>query len=1553
MSRILLFCLISVCSTLAYAQAPYLVKDFGTGSTEAQSSNPEQFRATGDKVFFVATSEYAGQELWVSDANGTRMVRDIRSGPNSGRVRGITELTPGVVLFGASTNDSELDLWRSDGTEAGTTLVRKLNARSSSFFIFPTVWNGKLFLRVDDGVHGSEPWVTDGTEAGTELLIDAEPGSAPSSPVGFFPFNGAVTFVTGAGFWTTDGTPAGTSMAVPAASPSMVTPAGGTIFFTAFDPTYGFELWKTDGTIGGTSLVKDIRPGAGHALSAPNMAAAGSGVLFFAHDGTTRRLWKSDGTAAGTVPIPEATPLTAQEVPPPFFVNTPAGVFWHRSADAGLWFSDGTGANTRLVATLPNARSLISAFSKLYFLNRAEGELQYGIWTSDGTAAGTVKVSGANAEEDFTSTGGRIYFAGRDASGQEPWVMEDAAGASTHILANVAPEPARSSKPQNLRALGGLLYFHLAPPTELWRSDGTSGGTFEVTDLNSTAVTAPFAHPTLYQGNIYFLNAPGNGLTPQNVYRFSAPAGGAVVPQLFGSYSVNQLAADGSYLYMWSFDGRLMRSDGTTPGTIVLHDPAEPARPLENLQPTFDNGRVWVTDATGLFRTDGTIESTRRILRLPSHQRFYTWILPIGGSLFAGVFDNSIAKSRLWHSDGTAEGSSFVTGPTAYMEQLASSGNLIFFSIAGDNGRELWRSDGTAAGTFMVKDIAPGSASSTPLFHKVLNGTLYFNANDGVHGVELWKSDGTEAGTVLVEDIGPGSFSSTPTNFAVAGGKLWFTASDGLHGYELWSSDGTPEGTSLAAEIAPGSTSSMPEEPTPVGETLFFTATTVENGRELWAMPLTSSAFSVADTRVTEGNGGTRVARFTVTRSAPATAPASVSFETFDGTATAGSDYDAAIGSLSFGAGETAKTFDVVVHGDLTIEPGETFFVRLTSPVGGAIDRGIAAAAIENDDTSADLEIETIQHPYVGGNEAGRRFRVTNHGPSTATNVQVRFSESPFDFQVAGDNSGNVVCENANPARCTVATLAPGGTTTFFVMRHEVKGSVDPANPPGRTVTASISSESADPDLSNNTTASMQAGDASLLVPPYLTVGANTTANYMLSFPTQSPVDVTLTSTFGVTVTTATMRIESGQTTVKFPLTVQGGVSSVLLNATSTEGKTVSMVVPVVMPGSTPPLGVAIVAAHNSTYAYGATVPIVARVAARRHDGTLPTGTIWLLDSSDNPLQQATLGGDAAVTFTRQGLEPGTYSYRVRYDGNANFRPLTVSLAAITIQNVATTVNVLSPRVSCPENFNVPVTVTSQGSTLAPAGSVAIYRGNQMLHRVPLAPTGVAGEAGATGNITIPATNEATIRVEYEPTGNFAASTGTKLITTGCSSMTFTATATSPTTVSMSWSAVPGATIYMLQRITASSITYVGMVSSIFLTFERSEQPNGVYVYRVLPMTNNGTMILPSPSDTASTFTWTDDPLTAGTRMKAAHLLELRAAVAAFRVTADLAPMTFTGTIAPGQPASARHVTELREAIDLARSRVGLPPFAWQQTAPSTGSVITAGPIQELRDSME
>jgi len=101
---------------------------------------------------------------------------------------------------------------------------------------------------------------------------------------------------------------------------------------------------------------------------------------------------------------------------------------------------------------------------------------------------------------------------------------------------------------------------------------------------------------------------------------------------------------------------------------------------------------------------------------------------------------------------------------------------------------------------------------------------------------------------------------------------------------------------------------------------------------------------------VTEGNTGTAAATFTVTLSAASTDPITVAYATGDGTATAGSDYQAASGTLTFAPGETSKTVAVTVNGDRIAEPNEVFFVNLSSPTNASVADGQGAGTIADDE---------------------------------------------------------------------------------------------------------------------------------------------------------------------------------------------------------------------------------------------------------------------------------------------------------------------------------------------------------------------------------------------------------------------------------------------------------------------------------------------------------------------------------------------------------------------------------------------------------------------------
>src|SRR5262249_29145247 len=147
---------------------------------------------------------------------------------------------------------------------------------------------------------------------------------------------------------------------------------------------------------------------------------------------------------------------------------------------------------------------------------------------------------------------------------------------------------------------------------------------------------------------------------------------------------------------------------------------------------------------------------------------------------------------------------------------------------------ELWKSDGTPDGTLLVKDIQPGSASSSPASLTNVNGTLFFTAFDPAVGTEVWKSDGTAAGTALVKDIRPGASSSSPTALADVDGRLFFSANDGEVA-ALWASDGTAAGTTqvltLRRLVGERTAGSDPASLSDVNGRLYFAATEPSIGR--------------------------------------------------------------------------------------------------------------------------------------------------------------------------------------------------------------------------------------------------------------------------------------------------------------------------------------------------------------------------------------------------------------------------------------------------------------------------------------------------------------------------------------------------------------------------------------------------------------------------------------------------------------------------------------------------------------------------------------------------
>src|SRR5262249_31977524 len=151
---------------------------------------------------------------------------------------------------------------------------------------------------------------------------------------------------------------------------------------------------------------------------------------------------------------------------------------------------------------------------------------------------------------------------------------------------------------------------------------------------------------------------------------------------------------------------------------------------------------------------------------------------------------------QLWRTDGTATGTFLVSSVEVVTPMVLINNVAYFAGFTSKTGTELWMTDGTASGTRMLKDIAPGSISSSPDDLTLDGNLLYFVADDGVHGREVWRSDGTKSGTWMVRDILPGHGSSIRGDpytgsqpLVEAGNQVFFDARDGTNGDALWVTD--------------------------------------------------------------------------------------------------------------------------------------------------------------------------------------------------------------------------------------------------------------------------------------------------------------------------------------------------------------------------------------------------------------------------------------------------------------------------------------------------------------------------------------------------------------------------------------------------------------------------------------------------------------------------------------------------------------------------------------------------------------------------------------------
>ncbi|WP_257463016.1 ELWxxDGT repeat protein [Archangium lipolyticum] len=604
---------------------------------EGYMESMRSYGAAGNTLFFGAEDGSRGLEPWMTDGTpgGTVPLGDLDVGLHGGTPRALMELGGGRFLFSAR-SDTGRALWVSDGTEAGTRLVRD---GFQSIDRWSVRVGDAVFLKVSTTTSSSQLWRTNGTPEGTWLVKD----------INLHTYN---TFL-----------PLGVEL-------------GGKLVFTAITAAEGWEPWVSDGTPEGTRLLKDVRPG--KTSSEPSyLVTVGDTVYFAANDGVNGyELWRTDGTTEGTV-IKDIIPGPAYSQPRHLVELNGRLVFSGRNdvpeEGAVLWEVDAQGRQRKISVTAPGAvgsavyETVVSEGTLFFFANQ-NSKLE--LWSYDGTSANATLVARDLFRSSFTAVavGGAIYF-GADtfADGMELWrsdgtpegtrMVKQIRGAFTAGMGDVFT-------PQGIADRGVVLFSASdgVRGLELWMSDGTDEGTRPIGDLNPGPRSSnPADYVRIGDGDYVYFGAD-DGTHGSELWRWKLPPPDTTAPVLTCPAAVTVEATSSSGA-LASWPGAAARDDVTSPPWVTYSHRSGTRFPLGTTPVT-----VKAKDATGNTATCSfgvsVVDSTAPGVTCPSDVEVEA-VGPDGSAVTfaaATVSDAVTASPEVTYSH--ASGSTFALGET-------------------------------------------------------------------------------------------------------------------------------------------------------------------------------------------------------------------------------------------------------------------------------------------------------------------------------------------------------------------------------------------------------------------------------------------------------------------------------------------------------------------------------------------------------------------------------------------------------------------------------------------------------------------------------------------------------------------------------------------------------------------------------------------------------------------------------------------------------------------------------------------------------------------------
>ncbi len=500
-------------------------------SNASQDVRGAQFVECGGEIYFLNVATAGSPGLFATDGVGTRLV--LGYSVPAGRVLP----DPHLVVAGSSLLFSRLgtganaglELWRSDGTTAGTVHAADLPGTTTAPGIREMVGVGSsVYLSYDDGQIGSEPWASDGTNSGTGSLANL---LLPSTNAG--------------------------------SDPRSYVDVGALAWFSADDGA-GRDLWSTDATSAGTQK----RAGLAAANSTPDpVAEVGNKLVFSAGSNpSARQLFSTDGTVAGTQTLAGGQPIEPEWT----FEDGALLVFTTTSAGIDLWRMDTLGEQrlgTFAGASAPS-RPIPLGNDVLFGADSAVSGRELWSLRLGGPVVDLVSGStGSGAGDDFLLRfKDRVYFDADDGIvGRELW-STDGTASGTQLEADMMPGP-QSSNPKWPVDITTLLSFVATTGSgeELWFTDGTPTGLWEV-DINPGPGSSGLSELVATERTVFAVPRVGGAF----LFAYSSHLGlTTVYPNNPGVVAMAQVTQNLTMLAT-SLGREVSVTDGTQGGTINL-----------------------------------------------------------------------------------------------------------------------------------------------------------------------------------------------------------------------------------------------------------------------------------------------------------------------------------------------------------------------------------------------------------------------------------------------------------------------------------------------------------------------------------------------------------------------------------------------------------------------------------------------------------------------------------------------------------------------------------------------------------------------------------------------------------------------------------------------------------------------------------------------------------------------------------------------------------------------------------------------------------------------